>query len=414
MGLMNVTKLRIGPKLIGGFLIVAGLVAVAAGTGIWNVGSVAEQTEVVTLDRVPQADAAMELNIREKSCRVNLLQLSLVRTNMDEWSQYKAAYQQEADEYAKWCQAILEGDEELGVRAARKGGHIEQLAGEAQAKFAACETVAEKLINHKKKLLERVKAGDITAADNLTDAQLTVLVREDLVAVCEAAETSLEAIEEHAAEQIEIALEEAETVRTSARTTLIAVLVIAVGIAVGLGLLISRSITKPVNQLRDASLKMAKGNTDIQLTITSRDELGELGQAFGQMRENIRGVVAEAAMLREAGVEGKLDTRGDAARFGGDFGKIVQGVNDTLDAVIGPLNVAAEYVDRISKGDVPEKITDEYKGDFNEVKNNLNQCIDAVNGLVAEAVMLRNAGVEGKLDTHGQRALWVNWGSAVN
>ena len=56
----------------------------------------------------------------------------------------------------------------------------------------------------------------------------------------------------------------------------------------------------------------------------------------------------------------------------GDFRKIVQGVNDTLDAVIGPLNVAAEYVDRISKGDIPAKITDNYNGDFNEIKNNLN------------------------------------------
>jgi len=106
-------------------------------------------------------------------------------------------------------------------------------------------------------------------------------------------------------------------------------------------------------------------------------------------------------MLAEAGVEGKLDTRGDASKFGGDFGKMVQGVNDTLDAVIGPLNVAAEYIDRISKGDIPENITDEYKGDFNEIKNNLNVCIDALNGLVGEAGMLRQAGVEGRLDTRG-------------
>ena len=35
-------------------------------------------------------------------------------------------------------------------------------------------------------------------------------------------------------------------------------------------------------------------------------------------------------MLADAGVEGKLDTRGDASKFGGDFGKIVQGVNDTM------------------------------------------------------------------------------------
>ncbi|MEI6143889.1 MAG: hypothetical protein WCP85_31715, partial [Mariniphaga sp.] len=46
-------------------------------------------------------------------------------------------------------------------------------------------------------------------------------------------------------------------------------------------------------------------------------------------------------------------------------------VNKTLDAVIGPLNVAANYVDLISKGDMPKEITDNYNGDFNIIKNNL-------------------------------------------
>ena len=89
-------------------------------------------------------------------------------------------------------------------------------------------------------------------------------------------------------------------------------------------------------------------------------------------------------MLSKAAVEGQLATRADATRHQGDFRKIVEGVNETLDAVIGPLNVAAEYVDRISKGDIPPKITDDYNGDFNEIKNNLNTCIDAIQRLVAD------------------------------
>ena len=42
--------------------------------------------------------------------------------------------------------------------------------------------------------------------------------------------------------------------------------------------------------------------------------------------------------------------------------------------------MTAEYVDRISKGDIPPKITDTYNGDFNEIKNNLNACIDTMTG----------------------------------
>ena len=76
---------------------------------------------------------------------------------------------------------------------------------------------------------------------------------------------------------------------------------------------------------------------------------------------------------RSAAVDGKLATRADASKHQGDFRKIVEGFNLTLDDVIRPLNVSAEYVDRISKGDIPPKITDTYNGDFNVIKNNLNR-----------------------------------------
>ena len=115
-------------------------------------------------------------------------------------------------------------------------------------------------------------------------------------------------------------------------------------------------------------------------------------------------LIGEATRLSTAAIEGKLQTRGNPELVTLEFRPIVEGVNATLDAVIGPLNVAAEYVDRISKGDIPTKITDTYNGDFNEIKNNLNQCIDAVNAMSADAVMLARAAVEGKLQTRADAA----------
>jgi methyl-accepting chemotaxis protein len=110
-----------------------------------------------------------------------------------------------------------------------------------------------------------------------------------------------------------------------------------------------------------------------------RSEGDELVPSVIMMMDNIKALVDDAAMLSEAAVQGNLATRADAKKHLGDYRRIVQGVNDTLDAVIGPLNVAADYVDRIAKGDTPPKITDTYSGDFNSVKNNLNACIDAIN-----------------------------------
>ena len=107
----------------------------------------------------------------------------------------------------------------------------------------------------------------------------------------------------------------------------------------------------------------------------------------------------EFERVRDAAAQGRLATRGDTDSVHSEFRFLVEGTNDILDKVIGPLNVAALYVDRISKGDIPAKITDSYNGDFNEIKNNLNQCIDAVNMMTTDASMLAKAAVEGRLAT---------------
>jgi methyl-accepting chemotaxis protein len=140
-------------------------------------------------------------------------------------------------------------------------------------------------------------------------------------------------------------------------------------------------------------------NGDLTASTAKASDQDQIHDWLVLLKNNINALVADANMLAKAAVEGKLATRADASMHQGDFRKIVQGVNDTLDAVIGPLNVAAKYVDQISKGDIPAKITDNYKGDFNEIKNNLNMCIDAVNGLVADAGTLAKAAVDGKLAT---------------
>ncbi|MGB2841619.1 MAG: HAMP domain-containing protein, partial [Halobacteriota archaeon] len=161
------------------------------------------------------------------------------------------------------------------------------------------------------------------------------------------------------------------------------------------------AVIGPLNVAAEYVDRISKGDIPEEITDEYKGDFNEIKNNLNQAIKAINGLVAEAGMLNEAAVGGKLDTRGDASKFGGAFANIVQGVNETLDAVIGPLNVAAEYVDRISKGDIPEEITDEYKGDFNEIKNNLNQAIKAISGLVAEANMLAEGAIEGKLDTRG-------------
>jgi methyl-accepting chemotaxis protein len=107
---------------------------------------------------------------------------------------------------------------------------------------------------------------------------------------------------------------------------------------------------------------------------------------------NIKGILDkilnEIKMLTKAAVDGKLSTRSETEKINFEFRPIAEGINQTLDAVISPLNVAAEYIDRISKGDMPTVISDNYNGDFNEIKVNLNTLISATNQIIEKMKMV--------------------------
>ncbi len=74
-------------------------------------------------------------------------------------------------------------------------------------------------------------------------------------------------------------------------------LIAAVGgalIALVLGLVIARTLTRPTRELTAATRALARGDLDQQVPVRSRDELGELAQAFNQMSADL----ARATQLR--------------------------------------------------------------------------------------------------------------------
>jgi methyl-accepting chemotaxis protein len=194
----------------------------------------------------------------------------------------------------------------------------------------------------------------------------------------------------------------------------IGLLVILSAIVVVSLITVNRKVTTPIRMLQDAThsvaLDLSKltevatglANGDLSQTaeiqtqpleIKTKDELGKLAQNFNQMiaqlmetgdayakmGEAVKSQIADVNMLVQAAIDGNLAARADASIHQGEFRKIVQGMNDTLDAVTGPLRITSQYIERISVGDLPSKITDPYKGKFIKLKDNLNHMIDLLN-----------------------------------
>jgi methyl-accepting chemotaxis protein len=160
-------------------------------------------------------------------------------------------------------------------------------------------------------------------------------------------------------------------------------------------------IVRGVNEMLDAILlpigegnrilaQISAGRIDELITQTYKGDHEKMKLAVNGVAEVLQILEKMIARLTQAAQEGQLAERGKPDAVQGAYADIVRGVNNLLDAVIGPLNVSARYVDLISKGDIPAPITDNYKGDFNTIKNNLNSLIAAMGEITEAAEKIAN------------------------
>ncbi|MEK7289567.1 MAG: nitrate- and nitrite sensing domain-containing protein, partial [Planctomycetota bacterium] len=166
-----------------------------------------------------------------------------------------------------------------------------------------------------------------------------------------------------------------------------------------LTVVIGRAITKPLNKMITVAGEFALGNINNEIDVHQRDEIGNLADAFRNMQATLRGISKELGELIRNTKDGKLDTRGNTSAFKGSWSELVGGVNELIDTFVAPITLASTALSRISAGDIPDEITDEYRGDFNEIKNNLNVLILSTNEVtrLAEEIAGGNLMVEVKM-----------------
>lgn len=200
-----------------------------------------------------------------------------------------------------------------------------------------------------------------------------------------------------------------------AKITLWIVIIVTVLYAMALAVCFALAITKPVTQVAQAAQRMSLGDIDQEIKHQGKDEIGSLAESFRQMIQYVRGVAAAAEAISEgdpsASVEarseqdvlaksfshatetlrnlvtetkslidaaraGDLKHRGDPEKFQGAYRELVQGINDLLDAAVMPMREAADVLSRVAEQDLSARVNGEYSGDHAQIKITLNQAVE--------------------------------------
>jgi methyl-accepting chemotaxis protein len=227
-------------------------------------------------------------------------------------------------------------------------------------------------------------------------------------------------------------LQRVDSLRKMILIVSLAVLVVGIVIAV----ILARAITGPIKGIKLAADKLALGDTNVELVKASNDEIGDLVKSFELMIENItkqteiaekivqgdltvevsprsdkdllghslktlvatlRGLVDETKMLTVAAANGELNTRGNADAFEGGYKDIIDGINNTLDGITEPLNIALDFINKLSEGERLDAIENNFKGEYSVLIDNLNRVRGSIRALADESLKLIEAAAEGEL-----------------
>ena len=120
--------------------------------------------------------------------------------------------------------------------------------------------------------------------------------------------------------------------------------------------------------------KISEG--DVTVDVTVNDEADEISPALKQLTETIKNLIKEMNELTKMAKDGKLDIRGNEHYFKGAYQEIVQGVNETLDAVLVPINEASGALEKIASKDMTVRMNGAYKGDHAKIKESLNSAVE--------------------------------------
>lgn len=261
-------NMKIGNKIVGGFLIVALVAGIIGGLGIRNIWKIDNlDTELYETMTVPLGEM-IAITESYHAMRGNAKDALLAEDN-SRINEYESRIADRNEEFTKNLNSY-----ETTLFSEEGQNLVPQLRRD---KETYDELVARGL--------SQLRAGDRPAAINTIEVQ---------------AEAARVDIENTISRLTEIKLESANNAMlsntaTARASTVQTGVILAIGVisAIGIGMYTGSSIKKPINELLLASEKIAGGDLRVDINTNGKDEVGQLARAFSTMADNVNEVMSE-------------------------------------------------------------------------------------------------------------------------
>lgn len=287
------TNLRIGPKIIIGYFVLVVLLAGVAAVGYWGLQRVTSQ-----------ADLAEER-------LADLVALGDMQYHAAVKYQYQVHYLFHGEE-----EALDEFQDESDLMDEAKAIARNAIDSDQELEWFAELDQVDQQFNELflEGIVSAVQAGDEELAHTL-DEQTDAL----LMQIADLSQKLAAAFQNEADDAQQSATE------AHGQTLQLMVVFSVIAAAAGMifGIVISQSISAPVQQVTQVATQLAQGDVDQQLTVYSQDEVGEMATAFRQMIDYQQNMAAAATNLALGDVSADITPLSEKDTLGNSFRRMI-------------------------------------------------------------------------------------------
>ncbi|MCL5104564.1 MAG: methyl-accepting chemotaxis protein [Armatimonadetes bacterium] len=316
-------KLKLGPKLIGGFVVVAIIAAVVGVIGISGISKTGKAGDAMLENEFPLADASMEVQIALLTGRDAAAEY-LLQDDPAKLPEIERQFDETVKTFDDFIAGIVKGGTVGDIKIiATDSDEVRKLAEEAGEQHATFERSVKELMRHHQQAL----AGTSGAAAR---ARASMAVADE---VSEQGLADLHKLEEAVGAELASAMEESDASQSSSRTLAVVVSLLGFVSAVVIGVLLSRSISIPMTKMTEAADKLAAGDVNVALEITTTDEIGDLSKSMNTMASTLRALIEEDGGKALEDAANKDLTARVQREYQGAYDKMKNNINSLLEAL---------------------------------------------------------------------------------
>ncbi|ATS36128.1 MCP four helix bundle domain-containing protein [Xanthomonas phaseoli pv. phaseoli] len=213
-------------------------------------------------------------------------------------------------------------------------------------------------------------------------------------------------IGENIALQDKLASEAAEVALQSmddSRKLLVGGSLLVVMLSGTLGLLITRSLTRPLSRATRAAEAIAEGKLDNAVHSDAGDETGRLLQAMDTMQSQVRNLITAQLDMAKRHDAGQVSFRMDAGTFPGDYGRMAGDTNALVDSHIQVTARLAQIMGRYAIGDLSDDM-DALPGEQAKLTQTMAQVKHNLAAMNRQIKQLAQAAAAGDFSARGDAA----------